>query len=192
MEKDKQEGKRSNVAPITEGKKNNITAFVLIFIAGLVIGVLTAPLIWERTSHEDVIADTGSVTKDGTSGVIATDTAMTEDASGYSISVDDQLAGDRVLLSNATFAKTGWAVVHEDNNGALGNALGAQRLEPGTHENVHVELLRNTETGNLYHVVLYTDNGDGEFSLKTDLPLRNTDNSYVEDTFTTVQIDRKN
>lgn len=192
MEKDKQEGKKSGVAPVAEGKKKNVTSYVVLFLVGTIFGILIAPIFWGNTSDENVATGTENTNTETEHAMSTSTISMTEGSAGYSVTVPDQLAGDRVLLQTVTFAKTGWAVVHEDLDGALGNALGAQRLEPGTHDNVHVELLRNTETGNRYHVVLYADDGDGEFNLKSDMPLHDENGALIEGSFEAIYVDRKN
>ena len=68
---------------------------------------------------------------------------------------------------------------------------GARRLDAGVHENVYVKLLRNTDGDKLYYIILYSDDGDGEFDIKKDSPfLTAKDAAYV--TFETVTVDRKN
>ena len=72
------------------------------------------------------------------------------------------------------------------------NALGAQRFDAGTYAEAHVDLLRNTEPGKTYFVILYNESGDGEFDLKEDTPLLAGDSAFVSDTFQTILPDRKN
>lgn len=85
----------------------------------------------------------------------------------YLFSVVDQSAGGVVYISSLTFPKESWIAVREDNNGELGNILGAQRYPAGTQTGV-VTLLRNTNAGQTYYAVIYLDDGDGEFDHKKD------------------------
>lgn len=163
-----------------EGRKTKVQ-LVVAFILGLIVGILVAPTFF---GHDGTTESTGTPTG-GEKSQIA------EATSTDAITVNDQLAGDRVLIKEITLDKSGWAVVHEDIEGAPGNALGAQRFDPGTFEDAHVDLLRNTESNDLYYVILYGDNGDGEFDIKTDTPLMRN-GKMIYGTFTTVTIDRKN
>ena len=89
---------------------------------------------------------------------------------GYSFSVADQSAGGVVYVSQLVFTEESWIAVREDNNGELGNVLGAHRYSAGKH-NGSIELLRNTEPGKTYYVVIYVDDGDKKFDHKKDVLL---------------------
>ncbi|MAZ67701.1 hypothetical protein CL652_02955 [bacterium] len=93
-------------------------------------------------------------------------------AESTNIEVRDQIAGERVAVASATLSSDGWIVIHEENNGLIGNALGAVRRNAGTYQNIEVPLLRSTIANLRYWVVLYSDNGDKQFSLRDDFPLR--------------------
>lgn len=83
----------------------------------------------------------------------------------------DQAAGVNVMVSQISLDKTAWVVVREDDGaGAPGKILGAQLFDAGTGSGV-VELLRGTQIGNTYYVMIYNDNGDRAFDPKSDLPL---------------------
>ena len=79
----------------------------------------------------------------------------------------------------------GWAVVHEVENGHVLNALGATRLDSGAHSDVQVELLRGTEPGGRYAVILYSDNGDKQFEVHADLTVIDTAGNPVMQSFRT-------
>ncbi|MEK7505362.1 MAG: hypothetical protein AAB597_00490 [Patescibacteria group bacterium] len=96
--------------------------------------------------------------------------------------VNDQQAGMVVEATMVTFTTPGWLVVHEDNAGALGNALGAARFDKGVFLG-EVPLLRATVVGKTYHAVLYVDDGDKQFDLKKDVMMKDVDSKMVEDTF---------
>ncbi|MHB1163444.1 MAG: DUF7282 domain-containing protein [Minisyncoccota bacterium] len=85
------------------------------------------------------------------------------------LAVADQPAGSSVTVESVTVPPPGvWIAVQETENGALGNVLGATRVH-GPLSGVVVNLLRNTEPGQTYAVVLYRDGGDGGvFDLKID------------------------
>lgn len=174
------ENKDAQKAEGRAGKAQLVIAFIL----GLIVGILVAPTFF---GHKSTIDDDKAMKEDGTE--------MTEEgdatAKNNTVSVIDQLAGDRVLIKEITLEESGWAVVHEDIEGVPGNALGAQRFDPGTFENGYVELLRNTENNKLYYVILYTDDGDGEFDIKKDTQIL-AGETPISTTFNTVTIDRKN
>lgn len=87
------------------------------------------------------------------------------------LSVAAQTAGMEARVAKVMLKTAGWVVVHEIDGGHVLNALGARRLDVGTHTNVAVELLRTTDPGHDYAVILYADNGNKEFEIRGDLPL---------------------
>ena len=105
---------------------------------------------------------------------------------GNTIAVNDQPAGLKVDISSVTLSNSGWAVVHESVGGKPGNILGAQRFDAGTYDG-SIELLRNTEEGSMYYVMLHKDDGDKEFDHKNDLPIL-SDGKPVMTTFYAIRI----
>lgn len=87
--------------------------------------------------------------------------------------VESQPAGSIVNVKEVTLDDRLWVVVYEEREGMRGNILGAKRLPEGTHQNTYVSLLRNTEAGNRYHIVIHSDNGDDVFDFTQDTPLEN-------------------
>jgi len=182
MEKKTEEGNRTN----------SRTQLVIVFLVGFLLGLLVGPTFaGDRgdqqtldgdTSIEDIIGAENATSPDGSKVL----------PSNSSVVADNQLAGDRVVLSSISLEKEGWVVVHESQDGVPVNALGAQRFDAGVHIEGHVDLLRNTEVGNIYFVILYDESGDGEFNLKEDAPLVGKDNGLISTTFETIQVDRKN
>ncbi len=101
-----------------------------------------------------------------------------------SVSVDAKLAaGKSVFVKNVSLKNDSWIVVREDLNGSMGNVLGASWLPKGTTGATTVELLRGTEAGRKYYVVLWSDNGDQIFGMDTDKPLTNN-GQMISSTFT--------
>ena len=108
-------------------------------------------------------------------------------ADGNTISVDNQRAGESVQVAGVTFTAPGWVAVREVSNGVFGNVLGAAWFPAGTHTNVMVELLRSTEGGEEYAVVLYTDTADDrQFLLEQDKLITDQAGKIVMSPFTTV------
>lgn len=151
---------------------------ILIFIIGFILGSLVTPIV--TSDRINLLTDKKSENKEETAPL----------QSINSVNVSNQLAGNRVLLDSIILSESGWAAVHEDINGNFGNALGAQRFDAGSNSG-YVDLLRNTETGNIYYVILYKDNGDDKFDLKSDTVFVNDSEEVILDTFETIMFDRK-
>jgi len=95
----------------------------------------------------------------------------------------EQLAGKTVSIERAVLSQDGWLVVRENKNGEFGRILGAIWLPKGTTDSAVVELLRDTETGKDYSILIYSDNGDRQFSTEKDLPIK-VGEKYVSKLFT--------
>lgn len=95
------------------------------------------------------------------------------------VSVEDQKPGNNVIVESLTFAVTGWAVIHDDNNGKPGHILGAHRFNVGTYTGQNVELLKGTEEGKVYYAMLHADDGDRQFDYRVDLPLKDETGNMV-------------
>lgn len=185
-----------------EKEKNQKTLVAI--IAGLVIGGL---LVWvfssasndqaatdeqdgDVTSQEENTSDTNNGSDDDTSGSSDTRASGSTNApvvvNGGSVDVEDQQAGGAVALSGIEYPDTtGWVVVREElDGGELGNILGAARFDTEvglTPE--EVRLLRETEAGKTYHVIVYSENGDNVFDLQDDLPVETADGELIEAVF---------
>lgn len=164
---------------MSEAEKQEGQKTVVAFITGLLIGGL---LVWVFSStpadapvdeSEEVTTEESANTDDSDQISIATDTTETIKAavSGTgSLSINDQAAGDAVVLGTTTYpTESGWIVVRDFTDGNLGNILGAARysLDEGLTPTA-VRLLRNTETGSSYQVMFYSESGDKKFSTADD------------------------
>lgn len=99
----------------------------------------------------------------------------TESVSEDVLMVNDQEAGDSVIISNMTLTENRWVVIHEDIEGEPGNILGARLFFKNDTEG-EVELLRETEADNMYYAILYMvaereRDQDRRFDIVRDLPL---------------------
>lgn len=112
----------------------------------------------------------------------ASPAAAVSESNGDRVTVADQPAGTVVAVASVNFSSAGWVAVHEDRNGELGNVLGAAWFPAGNSVGV-VELLRGTAPGNVYHAVLYRDDGDKAFELDADAVIQ-TGGNPVQSTFT--------
>lgn len=173
---------------------NTLTSNQKVLIAALVGFIIGAGAVWvwvissntpTPLAQEDQEAVTADVvkTKDEKTPAMKTSAATTAvaDASNL-ITVPVQAAGS-VVNFTVSLAKPGWVVVREDRSGEFGNALGARWLPAGKHTDA-VELLRDTVATQLYHVVLYTDNGDKQFDIKSEVMLVDQGGKPIETTFT--------
>ncbi len=85
------------------------------------------------------------------------------------LSVEDQAAGNTVLVSGFDVAENHWIAVYDGMDGTPGWILGASRIHAGD-TSINIELLRATISGRKYYVAMLGDDGADSFSKKTDLP----------------------
>lgn len=124
------------------------------FIAGLMLGALLAGA-W-------FFGGTSALQPFASSSRTATSTDNGWQKSG-AVAVNDQLAGDTVVVESVTVPPPGvWIAVREVVGGDLGNVLGAARVG-GPRTDFPVPLLRVTEPGRSYAVQLYRDDNSGAF-----------------------------
>lgn len=83
------------------------------------------------------------------------------------VSVFDQIAQDQVLVSGVVTSSPVWVAVHANRDGVPGNVFGA-RLVSASDTEIIVSLLRPTESGSMYYVVLQEDNGNNIYDLYLD------------------------
>ncbi len=170
--------------------RNTIITGVIALIVGLIIGWLIGHgAVTNKTAMNDnnlsANADS-SMTDDETAGddsMIDDDAMMTD--SDAAVMVSDQEAGSTVTVASVENDHVTWVAVRESNNGALGNILGAARIEAGTSNNIVVSLLRPTMAGKDYFVVLFNDNGDRVFDHKVDMAVT-SGGTPVSQTFKTL------
>jgi hypothetical protein len=146
---------------------------ITIFVAGIIVGFLGTWLSM-RNVAVSVVDDIDTKIEVGASDV----TLSGENA----ILVRDQKPGIIVNVELVALENAGWVVIHEDNNGILGNALGAQLFLAGVNSGT-VELLRGMEAGNTYYAVVRQDDGDGAFDLARDLLLSDGRGNPVQVSF---------
>ncbi len=99
---------------------------------------------------------------------ISTSAPFQSSTSG-AVAVNNQSAGDSVLVESVTVPPTGvWVAVREiRTNHSLGNVLGAARAS-SPHSNLIVPLLRATAPNRTYAIELYRDGGSDQFDLSKD------------------------
>ncbi|MFA6414659.1 MAG: hypothetical protein WCV89_01535, partial [Candidatus Paceibacterota bacterium] len=125
------------------------------FVAGIMLGVLL-------TGGWFLSGDSSFIPLLEPSSRTATTTTNSRERS-TAISVADQSAGMTVMAESVTVPPPGvWIAVREVNGNDLGNVLGAARVG-GPRTAVSIPLLRATEPGYTYAVLLYRDDHDGAF-----------------------------
>lgn len=86
--------------------------------------------------------------------------------------IDQSVKGKVVLLSVA-FKQNGYVVIHKEEKGKPGKIIGVSRmLMPGIYANAAITLNENVVPGEVLYAMLHTDNGDGIFSVDTDVPVK--------------------
>jgi hypothetical protein len=125
-----------------------------------------APL--DTSTSEETMEENESPSETALSGSINTGTVpevmVPITVAGNAIDVSNQAHGDSVVVASASLSKMGWIAVLDSRDWILG----AGRFPGGTHTNVHIPLIRATESGQPYKAVIYLDDGDGKFDHKKD------------------------
>ncbi len=167
---------------MSEAEKQEGQKTVVAFITGLLIGGL---LVWVFSSSPEAVAPVATPEDEGATMVVdntsegadstteeVTETPVTV-VGDARVAVSDQSAGSVVTLSDVSYpTDAGWIVVRDYMDGVPGNILGAARynLEESLTP-TEVSLLRSTVKDSSYQVVFYSDDGDKQFSSKTDVPV---------------------
>ena len=152
---------------VTENNNMEIESFfsakvIIAFVVGNIIGFLgtwlpirnTTELIDSMDADTEVIDKTSDIALSGENAIL----------------VRDQKPGVIVNVELVTLENAGWVVIHEDNDGVLGNALGAQLFLAGVNSGT-VELLRGMEVDKIYYATIRQDDGDIAFDLSKDFLL---------------------
>ena len=157
-----------------------------IIIGAVILVVLIGAIWWFVASGKNPVAPSRS-SSEATSTMPTTTSgealpgAPTTEVSGESVTVVNQAASDTVQVASATLSQLSWIAVRDDT----GRTLGAGLFPAGEQSNVEVPLLRATEPGQHYQVLIYVDNGDHQFDLHTDTLVINPDGSVAGTTFST-------
>lgn len=150
-----------------------ILSLIIGLIFGFVLGWVAAPTTGEAPTITDTEED---VSLDDNDESVEDELLGTADpgkqqlelgADENVIHVKDQEAGKTVFLSRVELTQPGWAAIREVGGGTFGNILGAKRFDAGVYQGT-VTLLRNTDAGEIYVVMLYADNGDKVFDHEVD------------------------
>lgn len=100
-------------------------------------------------------------------------------ASGETVTVEDQAAGTSVVVADVKITKPSWVAVRDTRKWYPGATwLGASQSQ------VTIPLLRSTEAGKTYEVVIFVDDGDKEFEIHGDALVTSSQGAPVSSTFT--------
>lgn len=181
------------MAEETQDGQKTIVAFVVgLLIGGMLVWAFSGPTAdAPATQSEDESATETSETNNDSTGTTVTDTSETNESSDEviptlqvgngEVTVQDQKAASSVQLESATYPiSEGWIGIREYNNDQLGYILGvvrfseAQGLVPS-----EIVLQRATTPGNRYAVVIFTEDGDLNFSLANDVQIDTIFDTFV-------------
>lgn len=84
-----------------------------------------------------------------------------------------------VVVASVTLNQSSWIAIRDES----GSILGAGLFPAGTQTDVSVPLLRGTEAGQHYQVLIYVDDGNKQFDFHKDALLTGADGSVVGTTF---------
>lgn len=172
-----------------EAQKTLVAFVVGLLIGGMLVWAFSGPTataptnVDEDTETEITTSKTNTKSNDS---VVAKEeeTTMTLPelpVGDGSVVVNNQPASLVVELESVTYPiSEGWIGVREYNNDQLGYILGVARFSESQGlipENI--ELLRSTSAGSHYAIVIFTEDGDFDFSLAGDVQI-----DTIFDTFT--------
>lgn len=163
-------------------KKEGIftTKIIIVFVIGVLFGFL-GTFIFIKDSTEK--SDDTDIKKEKTKEVVGSED--TKSLNNNTIVVNDQNAGIVVDVETVILENDSWVVIHEDNDGVLGNALGAQLFLQGDSSG-KVELLRGMESGKIYYAVIRQDDGDRAFDLEEDTLVSDKEGNTIQVRFNTL------
>lgn len=85
------------------------------------------------------------------------------------IFVGDQVEGSSVVVSLLTNKKPGFVVIQEEEGGKPGRPVGVSDfLNAGERSRIVLDLVRPLREGERLYAIIYEDNGDKAFDIRTD------------------------
>lgn len=94
---------------------------------------------------------------------------------GNHLTADAQVVDDHVVVERSFMLQDGYAVVHIDQGGQMGQAIGHRKLSAGPGENYEISVdeafLSQIDGAARVWVTLHRTDGDGEFEPNQDTPL---------------------
>lgn len=151
-------------------------------IGGVVLIVLLVAAWWlfTKPASDTGAGATSTATTSQNTGTTSGSTSTGQTVgvnTGEEVNVEDQPAGDSVIVEHANISRASWLAVRDDMR-----IYGARRVDPTgdgqRFDAVSIPLLRNTEAGKTYTVVVYADDGDGTFDFKKDSLVSGLDDTF--------------
>ncbi|MBI5003489.1 hypothetical protein HZC00_00125 [Candidatus Kaiserbacteria bacterium] len=99
--------------------------------------------------------------------------AVTTEARGESVTMQDQSAGTEATIASMKLSAASWVAI-KDAKGVLGAAWYPSYATKGS-----VSLLRKTVAGTTYQAVVYVDDGDKKFDMHKDTLVTGVGSSFV-------------
>ncbi len=170
MEQDKKNSFLSGVTQIS-----NFSTIALIIILIVAVFIIFNDRTDEPITDEPILLDEEENETDISHEEELNDETEEEIVFDDSLTIEDQDAGNSVLVSNLSLSEKRWVVIHEETNGKPGNILGA-RLFFENDTDGEVDLLRETKENSKYYAILYKvaerdKEQDRIFDTDRDLPL---------------------
>lgn len=175
-----------------DGQKTLVAFVVGLLIGGMLVWAFSGPSAAApdtRTDSDDAVEETS--TEDSKTSESADSDVMTADVMEApkptltvgegKVSVVNQAAGLVVNLDSATYpVSEGWIGVREYNNDKLGYILGVVRFsESQGLVPDEIVLQRATTPGNQYAIVIFTEDGDFDFSLAGDVQIDTIFDTFI-------------
>lgn len=165
-----------------EGQKTIVSFIVGLLIGGLLVWAFSGPAASapevnetanETEETEEMDSEAEEMDEDEGDTESTTTPVATLPIGDGSVTVTDQSASNRIALSSVTYPiSEGWIGVRDYQSGQLGSLLGVVRFsESQGLVPDEIVLQRSTVAGQEYAVVLYTENGDRQFSLADDVQI---------------------
>ena len=174
-----------------DGQKTVVAFVVGLLIGGMLVWAFSGPTASAPAAEEETVNDEAGEMIDGESEE-STDTeveateAEVESAPALQVgdgkvNVLDQEASTSVILDSATYPiSEGWVGIRDYNNDQLGYILGVVRFsESQGLVPAEITLQRSTTAGNRYAVVIFTEDGDFDFSLASDVQIDTIFDTFV-------------
>lgn len=173
---------------LQEVKENNnmekegifTTKTIIVFVVGVLVGFLGTFIFMKDSTKKSNDTD---IKKEETKETAELE--ATKSLNNNAIVVNDQNVGIIVDIETVVLENDSWVVIHEDNDGVLGNALGAQLFLQGDNSG-KVELLRGMESGRVYYAVIRQDDGDRAFDLEEDTLVSDKEGNIIQVRFNTL------
>lgn len=170
-----------------DGQKTIVAFVVGLLIGGMLVWAFSGPSTEAPTNTEIEVTEEAPADTNETESNTVSETGdqtveqQTLPVGDGDIVVNNQPAGTSVTLERATYpVSEGWIGVREFNNEQLGFILGVVRFsESQGLVPEEIILQRSTTPGRDYAVVIFTEDGDFDFNLGTDMQI-----DTIFDTFT--------